>query len=487
MVAHDRTRFRWVFCQLETLRQCLPQSVLQTLNELPESLDDTYERLMTNIKRANQAHAYRMLQCLTVAIRPLTVAELAELLAFDFDVAEGEMPKLKPNWRWEDHEQAILSTCSSLVTVVPDDESPVVQFSHFSVKEFLMSDRLATSRRDISQYHICLEDAHTLLTRASLAVLLRDPDVNSSADSAPLAGYAAEHWVTHAQVKDVASRVRVGMESLFDPDKPYFEAWIQLHDIDDSEFFSLYSSMALDLELEPEAKSIYYAAWGGFHELVEHLTLKYPQSTKTPGGKCGTALHAASLEGHLQVVQYLLRLGEDVNVRNFANCTSLLLASWNGHCDVVQYLLDHDADLDLRDKLQNSPLIVAAFFGHVDVIRLLLEHNADVNSQNNEGWTPLHETMRCSRFIADRPQIVRLLLKNGANANARDSKRRTPLHLVSERPDVLDVLRLLLEHGADLDVEDKDGKTPLQLSLEGEHHEVTRLLNEYSTNKSLSP
>ena len=125
----------------ETLRQCLPQSVLRTLNKLPESLDETYEQLMTNIKKANQAHAYRMLQCLTVAIRPLTVAELAELLAFDFDVAEGEMPKLKPNWRWEDHEQAILSTCSSLVTVIPHDGSPVVQFSHFSVKEFLMSDR----------------------------------------------------------------------------------------------------------------------------------------------------------------------------------------------------------------------------------------------------------------------------------------------------------------------------------------------------------
>ena len=41
-----------------------------------------------------------MLQCLTVVIQLLTVAKLAELLAFDFDVAEGEMPKLKPNWWW---------------------------------------------------------------------------------------------------------------------------------------------------------------------------------------------------------------------------------------------------------------------------------------------------------------------------------------------------------------------------------------------------
>ena len=480
MIAHERTRFRWVFCQLETLRQCLPQSVLRTLNELPESLDDTYERLMTNITRANQAHAFRMLQCLTVAIRPLRVAELAELLAFDFDVAEGEMPKLKPNWRWEDHEQAILSTCSSLVTVVPNNGSPVVQFSHFSVKEFLMSDRLATSRRDISQYHISLEDAHTLFTRASLAVLLRDLDVDTHSDGAPLARYAAEHWVTHAQFKNVASRVRNGMECLFDPDKPYFEAWIRLHDIN----HYIYSLKLPDHE--PGARPLYYAALGGFHEQVEHLTLRYPQSAKARGGQCGTALHSASLEGHLQVVRYLLQHGVDVNVRNSENFTSLLLASWNGHCDVVQCLLDHGADLELRDKWNDSPLTLAAYCGHDDVIRLLLEHNADVNSQDEDGWTALHNTMRSDRFIADYPQRVRLLLKHGANTNARDKDRRTPLHLAAQRSDLLDVLRILLEHGADLDAEDRDGKTPLQLSSKRGHYEVTRLLSEYLTTKPMS-
>jgi ankyrin repeat protein len=480
MTAHDPTRFRWVFCQLETLQQCLPQSLRRTLNELPDSLDETYERVMMEIKRANQSHAYRMLQCLTVAIRPLSVAELAELLAFDFDEAKGGIPKLNSNWRWEDHEQAVLSTCSSLITVVPNDGSPVVQFSHFSVKEFLMSDRLATSRRDISQYHISLEDAHTLLTQASLSILLRDPDVNAPADSAPLAGYAAEHWVTHAQVKNVVARVRDGMECLFDPDKPYFEAWVQLHDIGPDIYFKT------PPDPEPGVRPLYYAALGGFHKLVEHLTLKYPQCADATGGCCGTALHSASFEGHLQVVRYLLRHGVDVNVRNSANSTSLILASWNGHLDVVQCLLDHGADSDLRDKFNNTPLMLAVFYGRVDAIRLLLEHKVDVNSQDDKGRTALHDAIRGQSFKADRPQIARLLLRHGANVNARNNKHRTPLHLVSKRPDLLDVLRLLLEYGADLDVEDNDGKTPLQLSSERGHPEVTRLLSEYSTTKSMS-
>jgi len=52
------------------------------------------------------------------AVRPLKVEELAEVLSFDFD-AEG-IPKLNPDWRWEDQEEAVVSACSSLVIVVKD-------------------------------------------------------------------------------------------------------------------------------------------------------------------------------------------------------------------------------------------------------------------------------------------------------------------------------------------------------------------------------
>ena len=170
-----------------------------------------------------------------------------------------------------------------------------------------MSDRLATSTRDISQYHIFLPDAHTVLAQACLGDLLRDLKVKSGTDSGPLARYAARHWVTHAQVENVASRVRDGMEYLFDPDKPYFEAWIQLHDIDK------YISDGSDPVLE--ARPLYYAALCGLQELVGHLTLKYPQYTSVRGGRLGTALHSGPFAGHLWIVRSLLRHGVGVDVR----------------------------------------------------------------------------------------------------------------------------------------------------------------------------
>ena len=46
-------RFRWVFCQLETLRQCLPAGVRVNLAELSETLDRTYERILSEIPKSN--------------------------------------------------------------------------------------------------------------------------------------------------------------------------------------------------------------------------------------------------------------------------------------------------------------------------------------------------------------------------------------------------------------------------------------------------
>jgi hypothetical protein len=124
----------WVFCQLEVLRQRFPLIVQGILAELPESLDETYKRILKQIPWANRVYAHHLLQCLVVAVRPLSVVELAEVLAIDFS-AEGETPMVDLKLRCEDKEQAVLSACSALIALVDDWGSRRVQFSRFSVKE----------------------------------------------------------------------------------------------------------------------------------------------------------------------------------------------------------------------------------------------------------------------------------------------------------------------------------------------------------------
>ncbi|KAH9052696.1 hypothetical protein EDB87DRAFT_1826064 [Lactarius vividus] len=224
--------FRWVFCQLEALRHCFPPNIRRFLNELPETLDETYERILRGINKTQQDDARRLLQCLAVAVRPLRVEELAELLAFDFEASSsGGIPKLKDDWRWDDQEEAVLLTCSSLIAVVPDGDSRVVQFSHFSVKEYLTSPRLAQSQGDVSRFHVDLEPAHTVLTQACLGTLLR-LDERADAEELPLIEYAARHWVDHARFEGVSTHVGDGMDDLFDSSKPYFAAWLRVHRMD---------------------------------------------------------------------------------------------------------------------------------------------------------------------------------------------------------------------------------------------------------------
>jgi len=190
--------FRWVFCQLQILCHCLPQSVRSILAELPETLDETYEHILHQIPKSNRVYAHRLLQCLAVAVRPLRVEELAEVLAIKF-TGTGGVPILDEDLRWDDQEQAVLSACSSLITIIEDMDSRVVQFSHFSVKEFLTSDRLATSKVDASRYHhISVDAAHTIMAQACLAVLLRLDDQmdDQTVEGYPLAKYAADHFVS---------------------------------------------------------------------------------------------------------------------------------------------------------------------------------------------------------------------------------------------------------------------------------------------------
>jgi hypothetical protein len=86
------------------------------LAELPDTLDETYERTLREITKADWELAHRLFQCVAVASRPLRVEELAEFLAFDFNV--GPIPKFREDWRLEDPVEAVLSTCTTLLSII---------------------------------------------------------------------------------------------------------------------------------------------------------------------------------------------------------------------------------------------------------------------------------------------------------------------------------------------------------------------------------
>ena len=375
------------------------------------------------------------MQCLVTAVRPLRVAELAEVLAFDFK-AEG-IPKLNLSWRWEDQEEAVMSACSSLVIIVKDGDLRIVQFSHFSVKEFLTATRLAEPVRDVSRYHIRLDAAHTILAQACLGVLLRlDNHINrDDIESFPLARYAAQYWGTHARFENASSRIKDGMEYLFDEDKPHFAMWLWIYNEDEGG-----SSMSTTYPEKPEAVPLYYAAMLGIRDLVKRLIAEHPEHVNVKSGSKGTPMHAATAEGHVDILSLLLEHDAHVDDRTSVGWTPLHHAVSNGKVEAAQCLLDHGADINARDHDGWTPLFVAAIDGHVEFARVLLKRGARIDvTDKRDGRTVLHKAVAMGNI-----QFVRLLLEHGADINVRTKSRRTPAQFTRRQ----EIIQLLSEYGA---------------------------------------
>src|SRR5712671_1684521 len=407
-----RDRFRWVVCQLDALRRCFPSSIRKTLDELPTTLDETYERTLEGIPKQKRSHAHRLFQCLVAAIRPLLVEELAEIFAIDFGPDAGPNLRVMEGWRPENAEEAVLSACSTLIAVIDNQEgSKIVQFSHFSVKEFLTSGRLRTSEiGDIHYYHIPLDAAHTILARACITVLLQ---LNKEIDklrlkTLPLVFYAAHHCIAHAKHGDVILQVRDIMEELFNPNKPYLSGWVWIYDINDS-----YGRSINDLpehRMEPKETALYYAALCGFNGLAEHLIVAHGEDVNVKCGRYSTSLHAASHEGYPDIARLSLRHGADVNAKSSMDWTPLHWAATRGHAPIVQILLEHGADVNARTGYhKDTPLYRASTYGHLEVVRLLLRHGADERLRGKFNLSPF-ETATSNGHKA----VAQLLSEYGA-------------------------------------------------------------------------
>ena len=455
-------RFRWAFCQLDRLRRCLSPRIRQALDELPETLDETYERTLLDIDKDNWAYAHRLFQCIVVARRPLLVEELAEFLAFKFE--EGGRLTFEEDWRPEDPGNTVLSTCSSLITVLNEGRSSLIQFSHFSVKEYLTSTRIAEGR--VSHYSIPLEPAHLFVTQACLSFLLQlDKHVtNEHIEDSPLARYAGQYWTDHAEFGNVSSDAEDMIKMLFDPKSHHFSNWLRIYVTISRRFLGAFHSPMAPL---------HDAAQRGFHRVAEWLITACAQDVNASHNSW-TPLNIASSNGRFLVVQVLLKHYASVNATNFAGWTPLHTASFSGYPEIARVLLEHGADVNFKCGTGRTPLrLLSEYSGNLEVAQMLLEHGTDPNARSTEDMDSLYMALEKGH-----PGLVQLLLKHGADPNACDVDGQTLLHVASRRGD-WKVARELLKLNVDINSLDNQGRTPLQVALEKGREEVVELLLEH--------
>ncbi|KAF3317256.1 hypothetical protein TWF173_000499 [Orbilia oligospora] len=374
--------FRWAACQLDALENCLEYRSLQkTLNSLPTTLDETYARILRGIPEEHKQSALIILQFLTYSPRPLKIEEVIDAIAVDTETDEYFNPKYRmPN------SNEVLCYCSGLVVAVPaglgeherggGDISTELQLAHFSVKEYLASDRLDSEIKQHFQEDVAKGSIATICL-AYLLHLDHEAPVDELKNAYPLAYYSARYWTTFAAFAESKDeKLRYFIRKLFSS---------YLHGSSYRNCYSLYLSDQpwnsynyLEIKL---VSPLYYASFEGLLGAVKDL-LDQGADINAQGGFYDNALQAASYEGHEKIVEFLVNHGADANAQGgHRYYNALQAASYGGHEKIVELLLNCGADVNAQGGYYDNALQAASYGDHENIVELLLNRGADVNAQ----------------------------------------------------------------------------------------------------------
>ncbi|PQK10157.1 hypothetical protein BB8028_0002g04810 [Beauveria bassiana] len=193
--------FRWVYCQFETIEKCLSLDELRrALASLPPTLDATYARILKRLYPEHKSRAVRLLQLLVYSERPLRLDEAVDALAVEptsearFDPA-NRMPM----------PQEIVQYCAGLVSLTVRCSKSKLRYAteialaHFSVKEYLLSDRLKPSMGE--QLNKRTATAALVELCVSYLLSLESPVLpDRVGELYPFARYSAQYWSHYASV-----------------------------------------------------------------------------------------------------------------------------------------------------------------------------------------------------------------------------------------------------------------------------------------------
>ncbi|QQP53153.1 Palmitoyltransferase, partial [Caligus rogercresseyi] len=165
--------------------------------------------------------------------------------------------------------------------------------------------------------------------------------------------------------------------------------------------------------------------------------------------------------------------GLDPRLRDGDNVTLLHWAAINGRLEIVEYLLEKGAELDaIGGDLRSTPLHWAARQGNMAMVVRLVQRGARTDIRDGEGAMALHLGAQLG-YMA----IVAYLILHGDPVDSKDVHGMTPLMWGAYRCKGVDPTRLLLTLGGDLTLrDDSASNTPLHWAILGENLVAVNLI-----------
>ena len=345
--ANDVVWFQWTYLQLKQLERCIsPEAILECLETLPETIDDTYEVLLEEIEKKpshDRDLALRALKWVLAAREPLSRGDLLEAVRINPNSETLEL--CNPI-----SDDALLALCRNFLVI--DSERDVWRISHLSVAEYFELRRSwTTAITDLMVGKACL----LFMSDTCSDDTMFNPDARGS-DSKPAKSYFTRpflyyvfcFWPEHIATLDPASVPEEDLSFVVGLLEKFLGA--------------------------PQDSSARYRAWA----------------------RCFNKPLRPVQYSILAVCRYGLPVSDrwwnrdelDMTCTNDEGDTCMLLAAMIGHIPIMRILLAKGGTLGPQGKFYPwTPLIEAVSGGHIIMAGFLLEDKeVDVNFEIGSHW-----------------------------------------------------------------------------------------------------
>lgn len=479
--------FQWVRCQIESLCRLRNDNAIRAaLFNLPRTLQDTYHRLLQRIEDCHPDDVEtfrRVLSWLVHGVRDLTLDELAEAISIDPESDQSSMDFGAVDTDPED----VLGILGGLVMVSAEK---IVSLAHYSVKEFLVSEEVRSTK---PTFWISSYDAERDLAAVCLAYLCYDdfrkpllPDIGAfegRLNEYKFLAYATMAWPSHVKgsgkegcpAQDVLDLAMRFLSSTKGVRKNYW-SWEEVNRRQTVDYLAWkyqrpaplicaawhgLSDAVQRLVSEEDATNSMTAAFeiavlNGHGLSVEVFLAHHRQLAAEADGSADQrlttrstlnlerALFTAASRGHDGIVEMLVQEGADVDGRVIKDRNAVHVAALEGHAQTVDLLLRHGANHRIACKRYGTPLAAAAERGHLEAVEVLLEAGANVNGRG--GW---YSSPLVSAIMSRNIDIIDLLIEVGADIHPVLGRHRHPLWAAASQG-LCDVVRDLVNRGVSI-------------------------------------
>ena len=197
-------------------RLLLRPDVFAILGSLPKDLYTTYDKILEEISASHHDLASTALRWLTLAHQPLLIEELIEACS----ISQEDGGKLLETRRLRPLD--LLKLLPNLISIEPaisiSNSTDVVRgihrvvLAHFSVKEYLLGDDMATGLKPT--FRIDTPTSHQFIARSCVAYLYHTNTQRERASFRPLRQYAWDLWALHLAARTITISIETEREAL---------------------------------------------------------------------------------------------------------------------------------------------------------------------------------------------------------------------------------------------------------------------------------